>query len=235
MKRNNELYPFRRHLRRCKFFGPGGREIRSDKCDCPFHVDGNYGERVRQSLKTRSRQLADRRLSALIRRLDEQRASDDSLASKSSSAPRTVSEAVDRFLRNHGEIGQNREFRGDVEYGTWRKYRTKLRLLVSFCEGEGISELADVNIDVLEDFRRTREIGLVTWKVELQALRTFFGYCVSHGSGHGPLAPAYGSPYLRRLHASQRCRIVASRKIHVAYSFEPRKAANPSSCRSRMG
>jgi hypothetical protein len=181
VKRNNELYPFRRHLRHCKFFGPGGREIRSDKCDCPFHVDGkHYGERVRQSLKTRSRQLADRRLSALIRRLDEQRASDDSVESKSASAPRTVSEAVDRFLRNHGEIGQDRRFRGDVEYGTWRKYRTKLRLLASFCEGEGISELADVNIDILEDFRRTREIGLVTWKVELQALRTFFGYCVSH-------------------------------------------------------
>src|SRR5260370_40760114 len=34
-------------------------------------------------------------------------------------------------------------------------------------------------MDVLEDFRRTRKIGLVTWKVELQALRTFFGYFVS--------------------------------------------------------
>src|SRR5712692_9533953 len=34
--------------------------------------------------------------------------------------------------------------------------------------------------DVLEDFRRTRKIGLLTWKVELQALRTFFGYFVSH-------------------------------------------------------
>jgi site-specific recombinase XerD len=53
-------------------------------------------------------------------------------------------------------------------------------LLVAFCEREGISELADVTLDVLEDFRLTREIGLVTWKVELQALRTFFGYCVSH-------------------------------------------------------
>ena len=182
MKRDNELYPFRRHLRACNFFGPGGREVRADKCDCPFHVDGLHkGRRVRQSLKTTSRQLADRRLTALIRRLDEQRRVDDAEGEASTSAAhRTVAEAVDRFLRNHGEIDQSRNFRGVVEYGTWRKYRTKLRLLIAFCDAEGISELADVNIDVLEDFHRTRNIGLVTWKVELQTLRTFFAYCISH-------------------------------------------------------
>src|SRR5262249_25384014 len=41
------------------------------------------------------------------------------------------------------------------------------------------SELADANVDVLEDYRRSRDIGILTWKVELQALRTFFGHCVS--------------------------------------------------------
>jgi integrase/recombinase XerC len=182
VKRENEPYPFRRHLRRCKFFGRGGREIRTDRCDCPFHVDGlHYGTRVRESLRTTSRQLADRRLTALIRRLNEQRRVEDTEGEASTSAAhRTVAEAVDRFLRNHGEIDQSRNFRGVVEYGTWRKYRTKLRLLVAFCDAEGISELGDVNIDVLEDFHRTRNIGLVTWKVELQTLRTFFAYCISH-------------------------------------------------------
>jgi site-specific recombinase XerD len=182
VKRDNEPYAFRRHLRRCKFFGPGGREIRTDKCSCPFHVDGlHHGRRVRQSLRTTSRQLADRRLTALIRKLDEQRRA-ESLAQEDTStgAPqRTVANAVDRFLRNHGEIDQNGIYSGVVEYATWRKYRTKLRLLLAFCEAEGISELADVKVDVLEDFRRTRKISLVTWKVELQALRTFFGYFVS--------------------------------------------------------
>ena len=33
---------------------------------------------------------------------------------------------------------------------------------------------------MLEDYRRIRDISQVTWKVELQALRTFFGYCVQH-------------------------------------------------------
>jgi site-specific recombinase XerD len=181
VKRENELYPFRRHLRRCKFFGLGGREIALNKCACPFHVDGLYHRaRVRQSLKTTSRQLADRRLTALIRKLDERRregaAGDDTTIGPGT---RTISEAVDRFLRNYGELDQNRNFRGDIEYSTWRKYRTKLGLLRRFCDAESISELADVTIDVLEDFRRTRKIGLVTWKVELQALRTFFGYFVS--------------------------------------------------------
>jgi integrase len=182
VRRDNELFAFRRHLRKCGFFGPGGREIRSDKCDCPFHVDGKYrGERVRESLRTRSRQLADRRLAAVIRRIDENHRLDaGGSESALGPAPRTISDAARQFLASHGELDQHRKFRGDLEFSTWRKYRTKLRLLVAFCDREGISELSDVNIDVLEDYRRLRQISLVTWKVELQALRTFFGYCVSH-------------------------------------------------------
>jgi integrase len=181
VRRENEPYPFRRHLRRCKFFGPGGREARADKCNCPFHVDGlHHGRRVRQSLRTRSRQLAERRFATLLRKLDEQRRLETSAdASLVPVSQRTVLEAVDRFLRTYGEIDPSGKFRGIVEYATWRKYRTKLKLLVSFCNANGISELGDVTVDVLEDFRRTRTIGLVTWKVELQALRTFFGHFVS--------------------------------------------------------
>jgi len=178
VNRDNEPYPFRRHLRRCQFFGPGGRQVREDKCRCPYDVDGlHHGERVRQSLRTTSRQTALRRLTVLIRKLDDRRraAGDDTL----SVAQRTVSAAVDRFLWNYGELDQNRKFHGTIEYAPWRKYRTKLSLLRAFCEAEGISDLADVTVDVLEDFQRTRKIGLVTSKVELQALRTFFGYFVS--------------------------------------------------------
>lgn len=182
MKRDNELYAFRRHLRSCQYFGPGGRDTRSDKCDCPFHVDGKYyGERVRQSLKTRSRKLADRRLADVIRRIDEKRRLVTEAGAPSvSTAPHAISDADRRFLASHGEIDQNRKFQGDLEFSTWRKYRTKLRLLVAFCDRERISELSDVNLDVLEDYHRSRKISLVTWKVELQALRTFFRHCVSH-------------------------------------------------------
>jgi integrase len=37
-----------------------------------------------------------------------------------------------------------------------------------------------VKLDQIEDFRQTRAISNVTWKVELQTLRTFFAHCVSH-------------------------------------------------------
>jgi integrase len=186
VKTDREVYVFRRHRRVCPFFGPGGREVRADKCNCPFHVDGLHnGHRVRESLKTRSRQLADRRLVELKRNLDAQFANKHGMENvvESGQAPGaatlTVSEAVDRFLKTHGEIGPDGKYRGDSERGTWKKYRCALRFLVSFCEMAGIKSVADVTTGVLEDLRGTRNIGKVTWKVERQMLITFFRFCVS--------------------------------------------------------
>jgi site-specific recombinase XerD len=186
VKTDSELYAFRRHLRVCPFFGPGGREVRADKCNCPFHVDGLHnGQRVRGSLKTRSRQLADRRLAELKRKLDAQLANQHGMENDAESgqmpaaATLTVSEAVARFLKTHGEIGPDGKYWGDSERGTWKKYRCALRLLTSFCEKVGIKGVADVTTDALEEFRGTRSIGKVTWKVERQMLITFLHFCVS--------------------------------------------------------
>jgi site-specific recombinase XerD len=176
VKRENELYAFRRHLRTCEFFGPGGRETRADKCNCPFHVDGIHnGERIRQSLKTRSRQTADRKLVELLRTRAAKVSGEAEV--EVSPAQRTITEAVDRFLKGHGEVDQNGKYRGDSEYSTWRKYRGCLKRLVSCCEGLGITALPDVSVVALEDFRRTRSIVRTTWKGERQMLVTFFGYC----------------------------------------------------------
>jgi hypothetical protein len=186
VKTDRELYAFRRHLRACEFFGPGGREVRADKCNCPFHVDGLHdGQRVRQALKTRSRQLADRRLAELKRELDLQVANESAIENVGESGPAptaaelAVSDAVARFLKTHGEIGPDGTYRGDSERGTWKKYRCALSFLVSFCEKAGIKALADVTTDCLEDLRGTRSIGRVTWKVERQMLITFFRFCIS--------------------------------------------------------
>jgi integrase/recombinase XerC len=99
-------------------------------------------------------------------------------SAKAHAKERTVSDAVNRFLQSHGGIGADGKYRGDSSHGTWRKYRSSLQFLTNFCEREGITTLADITIEILEDFRRNREISLVTWKVELQTLRTFFAYCV---------------------------------------------------------
>jgi site-specific recombinase XerD len=140
-----------------------------------MHVDGIYrGERIRQSLDTSSWQLAQRRLAALLAKRDQ------TARQTPDTNEKTLAAAVDRFLKSHGVGDRARDFRGDIEYSSFRKYRTKLSLLRTFCEREGIADLADVNLDVLEDYRRSRDVSQVTWKVELQALRTFFHYCVTH-------------------------------------------------------
>ena len=186
VKTDSELYAFRRHLRACPFFGPGGREVRADKCNCPFHVDGLHnGQRVRGSLKTRSRQVADRRLAERIRKLDAKFGNEHGTGNAAESgnvlaAPTlTLSEAVARFLKTHGEIGPDGKCRGDSERATWKKYRCALGLLASFCETAGTKAVAEVTTDALEDFRGTRTIGKVTWKVERQMLITFFHFCIS--------------------------------------------------------
>jgi hypothetical protein len=128
MKEQNELYMFRRHLRVCKHFGQKGSRSGQDQCKCPFHVDGLYNlTRVRQSLKTRSHQLADKRLRDLIGILDAKREQQNRAASAAgpgaraiSPAQRTITEAIDRFLATHGEIDQQGKFQGDSEYNTFR-------------------------------------------------------------------------------------------------------------------
>jgi integrase len=181
VKLEHDLYPYRRHLRACQFFGRGGREARADKCSCPFHVDGKHaGERVRQSLRTRNRQLAERRLAERIRELDVALAKSQGPGPTESqvASRRTVTDAVERFLSDHGGIGENGKYRGDSEYSTWRKYRGILRRLVGFCEAREIRALEDAHEEALEDFRRSRIVGRVTWKGERQSLVTFFGYCL---------------------------------------------------------
>jgi hypothetical protein len=123
VNKDTQPFPFRRHVKSCTYFGPGGREVRSDKCDCPFHVDGKYrGGRVRQSLDTSNRRLADRRLAALLKRLDEESGS-YALPNAPTAKPKTISEAIDRFLKSHGEVDQKIGYSGDIEYSSYRKYR----------------------------------------------------------------------------------------------------------------
>jgi site-specific recombinase XerD len=92
---------------------------------------------------------------------------------------RSVSEAVERFLASHGYVDPVQGYRGDLEYATFRKYRCGLNLLKEFCHKSDVEVLDRITVENLEDYRRSRSIGLVTWKVELQTLRTFFAYCVS--------------------------------------------------------
>jgi hypothetical protein len=77
-------------------------------------------------------------------------------------------------LKTHGEIGPDGQYRGDSERSTWKKYRCALGLLGSYCEAAGIDDIAGLTVETIEDYRGTRTIGKVTWKVERQMLITFF-------------------------------------------------------------
>jgi site-specific recombinase XerD len=181
VNQDTQPYAFRRHLKECQFYGVGGRRINSNACNCPIHADGKYyGERLRQSLNTRNMRTAERRLAALLRKIDDKHETGVQSADTTSKI-RTTQDAADRFLRSHGVVDrEGRYTKFDIEFSSYRKYRTKLTLFSAFCDRDGIEDLEDVNLDVLEDYRRTRNISAVTWKVELQALRTFFAYCLQH-------------------------------------------------------
>ncbi len=158
MKTDTELYAYRRHLPRCPLFERGGRQSRgADRCRCPFHVDGKYrGERIRQSLKTRSQQTADRNLSEIVRRLDaehDQRARDANSGTLNPAKEITLRFAVERFLGSKGGIQPDGKYRGDVKPNSFRKYECSLKMLSSYCDNRAIRLLAKVEVDVLEDFR----------------------------------------------------------------------------------
>jgi len=178
---DKELYIYRRHLRACEYFGPGGRDVRLDKCKCPLHVDGLYnGVRVRKSLRTRSQQVADRRFADLKKKLEAQRNPSAAAAGTADNAQeRTVADAIERFLISRGRVDPSKGYNGDVEFATYRKYRCSLEHLKAFCDREGVTALMKLTLDRLEEFRASRTIAPVTWRVELQTLRTFFAYCVS--------------------------------------------------------
>jgi site-specific recombinase XerD len=128
--------------------------------------------------------MADRRLADLKRELDGESSGPRAEATPESPlawvvAPLTLSEATDRFLKTHGEIGPDGKYRGDSERATWKKYRCALRHLASFADRVRIKSLSEVTAEALVDFRGTRTIGKVTWKVERQMLITFFRFCIS--------------------------------------------------------
>ncbi len=112
--------------------------------------------------------MANRELAKLVREADakhEAEISNRGSVSRGIPATRTINDAVEQFLRSCGAIDGNGSYRGDREHGTWRKYRCTLGLLGKFCAAEQILDLDDVTLNVLEDFRDTRKIALITSKL----------------------------------------------------------------------
>lgn len=196
MKADITLGAYRRHLRTCPFFGPGGRNVRLNKCSCPFHVDGlHHGTRVRDSLGTRNQQVAEKKVADLIRSMDEEylaKLAGGTSSTRAREVP-NIAEAIDLFLGSFGNIDKTGKAQGDLKYSSWRKYRNSLHHLADFCRRKGIQLLERLETSELEQYRRERVVATSlaitpdtgrrpisqrTWKTELQSFRMFFGYCM---------------------------------------------------------
>ncbi len=142
---------YRRHTKRCPHRGKGQGWT---KCSCPIWCYGELnGKQIRESLKMRDWQRALRKL--------EQREAPDAKPEK------TLSEAIADFEAANVDLAP----------ATKRNYHRIMRFFADFSKGRGVSLVSAVPPEVIDGYRVGREIGLLTWTKELQALRHFFRFC----------------------------------------------------------
>jgi site-specific recombinase XerD len=145
---------WRRHVPTCPHRSKGRDHL---KCHCPLWADGYVdGKRaLRVSLNTRDMARARKRAVALE--------SDEAIAVK------PLEDAVAAYLLNCQHLAAV----------TQRKYRNRLqKQLLPFCQARSIDYVSEVSVEVLDDFRATRELALTTSARELDTLRQFFTFCL---------------------------------------------------------
>jgi integrase/recombinase XerC len=146
---------WRRHTSSCAHKTKGRSFI---KCNCPLWADGyENGRRVyRQSLGTRDLARARKEVVAL--------------ESADNKRYKHVDDATEAFLDHCKNQG--------LKHSSIRKYRNVLRKLKKFYEEERIDAVGDLAVEQLDAFRSGRALKPLTAMKELQALRTFFGFCL---------------------------------------------------------
>jgi integrase/recombinase XerD len=137
------------------------------RCDCPCWTEGTVeGRYIRESLKTRNWQRA----TEIVR---------DKEAGKKD-ARITIKEATDAFIKD----AEARQLRPPSIY----KYRLLFKQLDAFKEAEGLSYIAECDVDVLRRFRESWKNKNYSARKKLEALRTFFKFV--NDSGWLPTNPA---------------------------------------------
>jgi site-specific recombinase XerD len=150
----SDLFVVRRHKATC--LERKRRQQHLGRCRCVLWIDGVAdGQRIRESLKTRNlekanRLLGERQKSPLKR-------------------PKAVAGAIEEFLAS----------RKDVEHGTLRNDRRVLGNLLKLCRRLEVSSMSQVSIETIDSYHRSRDIAGTTWMKELAILRHFFSFCVN--------------------------------------------------------
>jgi integrase/recombinase XerD len=164
------LTTYRRHLKTCKHKAEG-RTWR--RCTCPIWADGFYeGAEVRESLKVRSWEEADRELAKLKERLTKGTAPED--------APKTLHDAWEDFAKD----AKARELRE----ATLRKYKYLRAEMERFASAEGLRFVAEFNLEQLRKWRSRWVNKNVAALKKLEFVRSFLRFC--HDAGWIPDNPA---------------------------------------------
>jgi site-specific recombinase XerD len=167
----------RRHTPRCPDRAKGLNYL-SCKGKCPFRVSGTdaNGERIRETLKTRDLARASKRLAELESRgaLDER------------PKGKRLDDAIEAYLSNI-EVGA----------GTRENYERVLKHLAVTAADAGVEMLHGVEVELIDQYRKSRDVSLLTWGKELAALRAFFAHCNDRGWMKGNPAKVIRMPKAR--------------------------------------
>ncbi len=129
---------FRRHTRDCHVHKTK-LNIRKKRafvdCDCPIWVAGRTAttEIPRQSTGTRDWRTAEGILRALIEESEP----------KAPTGP-TIAECIQKYLASH---------RHELSDKTYGQYRLQLNRLERYCAQNGVAQMADLTVDLLETFK----------------------------------------------------------------------------------
>lgn len=164
---------YRRHKPACRFFGAEDSWA-SLNCNCPLYGDGYVlGKRVlRKSLNTRNQAVASKKLADLMARFSTSPEPEKPVL-------KPIADAIAAFLASHGTIGPEGDYKGALEFSTFRKYRNVLRKLEEYCVAKKRATISEITAESLDDFRAGRHLAPITSLHELQTLRQFWGFCIS--------------------------------------------------------
>jgi integrase/recombinase XerD len=164
------LTSYRRHKANCPHKGEG-RAYR--RCSCPIWVDGVFdGLEIRQSLRVRTWEDAERELEKLKRRFTEGSAPAD--------GPATLKQAWDEFIRD-AEARNLRE-------ASLRKYRYLRTDMERFAESAGLRFVREFDLEQLRKWRSTWPNKNLSAVKKLEFVRCFLRF--SHDAGWIPENPA---------------------------------------------
>jgi integrase/recombinase XerC len=177
---------YRRHTKACTAKRPQ-HDRAFWKCKCVIYAEGSIGGAyIRQSLKTRSREQANRRILEA-----EARGSWD--AKPALTRSRTITDAIAAFLEDAASA-KGRELAG----ATLSKYRTLLGRLEQFCQEHSLSALDSLTTEHLRWFKGTWSTGPRATGNNISRLRAFFRFCIDNEwLLRNPALPLRGPKHVR--------------------------------------